>query len=87
MPARNPPKNGRPWTPERVRERIRIGLIADRLDKQALNELDADMTDAQLAAAKFLMERVVAKAEAPRQLNVNLSLSDLIKQSVDARDQ
>lgn len=85
MAARKPPRNGRPWTPEKVRERIKLGMIADRLNKQALDE--ASMSDEARDAAKFLFSQLIAKAEAPRTLNVNLSLADLIKQSVNARDQ
>jgi len=83
MPARNPPKNGRPWTPEKVRERIRIGLIVGRLERQALGELDprrkkgADsaMTNAQLTAAIALMDRCLPKAQAPLDLNVAGSIT------------
>jgi hypothetical protein len=79
MPARNPPKNGRPWTPEKVRDRIRIGLIMSRLEKQALAELDpkakkgADsaMTPAQMQAAIALMHKCLPNAEAPRDINLN----------------
>jgi len=82
MAARKPPRNGRPWTPDRVRERIAASMIADRLNKQALGDLE--MTDAQRDAAKYLLSLIVPKAEAPRQLNVSLSLAELIKQSVNA---
>jgi hypothetical protein len=57
-------------------------MIADRLNKQALGDLE--MTDAQRDAAKYLLSLIVPKAEAPRQLNVSLSLAELIKQSVNA---
>lgn len=83
MAARNPPKNGRAWTPERVRERIRTGLLVSRLEKQALNELkDEEMTALQQDAAKYLVSLIVPRAEAAKNINVNLSLSDLIKQSM-----
>lgn len=36
MAARKAPKNGRAWTPEKVRERIRVGLLVSRIEKQAL---------------------------------------------------
>jgi len=56
-------------------------MIADRLDKQALGEIE--MSDASRDIAKFLFGHIIAKAEAPRQIDVNLRLSDLIKQSID----
>jgi hypothetical protein len=68
-----------------VVKRIQTSQLINRLQDNALGEFDMDPTAA--ANARFLIERTLAKAEAPRQLNVNLSLSDLIKQSVDARDQ
>ncbi len=40
MAARKPPRNGRPWTPEKVRERIRISMIVSRLQRQALGQLE-----------------------------------------------
>jgi hypothetical protein len=81
MPARNPPKNGRPWTPERVRERIRVGLIARRLNDQALGTLE--MSDGSRDAAKYLMSLVVPKAEAPREVNVtgSITLTQLVEQA------
>lgn len=40
MAARKPPKNGRPYVPEKVRERIRLGMLIYRMQAQALGELD-----------------------------------------------
>ncbi len=71
------------WTPQIVRDRIRTSMLIQRLEKQALNEDEVEMNALQQDAAKFLVSLVVAKAEAPRQLDVNLRLSDLIKQSID----
>lgn len=82
MAARLPPKNGRPWTPERVRERIRTGLLLRRLQDHALGSVE--MTKSQVAAAEFLLSRIAPRAEAPRNLNVTgtLTLTDLIHQAI-----
>lgn len=40
MPARKQPPRGKPWTPEIVRQRIRVSMIVNRLEKQALGLLD-----------------------------------------------
>jgi hypothetical protein len=53
MAARLEPKNGRPWTPERVRERIRVGLLVKRLQRHALGKLE--MTKTEIAAARILL--------------------------------
>jgi len=72
MAARKPPKNGRPWTPQKVRERIRIGLIASRLEKHALGQLKEDakraidrpMSDNGIKAAIALFDRCIPRAQA-----------------------
>lgn len=70
MPARNPPKNGRPWTPEKVRERIRLAKIVNRLERAALNELpakgrgpNAPLTMLQLQAGVALLDRCLPRAQ------------------------
>lgn len=72
----------RTWTPQIVRDRIRTSMLIQRLEKQALAEDDVEMNALQQDAAKFLVSLVVAKAEAPREYNVNLTLSELIKRSI-----
>jgi hypothetical protein len=69
--ARKPPRNNRPWTPEKVRERIRISMIARRLELCALNKLKADAKNAadrpmdaiQLRAAAELLDRCLPRAQ------------------------
>lgn len=70
---------------ELVLKRIKTSQLINRLQNNAMGQFEMDPTAA--ANARFLVERTLAKAEAPRQLNVNLSLSELIKQSVSATDQ
>lgn len=65
---------------ELVVKRIKTSQLVNRLQDNALGECEMDPTAA--ANARFLIERTLAKAEAPKQLNVNLSLSELIRQSV-----
>lgn len=68
----------RTWTPEIVRQRIRTSMLVRRLMDQATGKIE--MTDNQLAAAKFLVERVVPRAEAKKDVNVSgtLTLAQLV---------
>ena len=72
-------------------ERLRIGTIMGRLEKQALGELssrrkqgmDSAMTLAQQDAAKFLVSLVIPKAEAPKQLDLGGNITVVMR---DPRD-
>lgn len=57
MAARLEPKSGRPWTPERVRLKIKATLIAKRLQDHILN--GAEMTNSQVLAANILLKKTV----------------------------
>lgn len=57
MPARDRPKNGRAWTPEKVRERIRTALIARRLTEHVLG--DVKMSASQVTAALGLLRKTL----------------------------
>lgn len=57
MAARTQPKNGRAWTPERVRERIRVALLSKRLQDHALGKLE--MTDSQRKATEILLKKTL----------------------------
>jgi hypothetical protein len=58
-------KDGRIRSPrERLREKIRLGMMIDRLDKCANGEIE--MTATQLNAAKFLINKLIADAPAPK---------------------
>jgi hypothetical protein len=70
---------------ELVLKRIRIRQLCNRLELNALGELKnpqgdpIQMTDGQIRSATFLIERTVAKAEAPKDLNLNGNLTVSIK--------
>jgi hypothetical protein len=74
------------WTPEIVKERIRVGVLLRLVHKQALIDLEANpkakdvMSDKSLRAAMFLLERVAPKAEPLKQIEVTgkLTLEQLI---------
>jgi hypothetical protein len=74
MAARKTHPN-RVWTPQKVRERIRAGLLVRRLQDQALGKIV--MTQEQIRATEFLLSRIVPRAEpareAPNQLQINVS--------------
>lgn len=68
----------RNWTPEVVKQRIKVGLLVKRLEDHAHGLVE--MSQSQVNAAKFLIERVVARAESPRQVDVtgHISLERLL---------
>lgn len=53
---------------ELVLKRIRTSQLVNRLQDAALGKFD--MTRTQVAAAVFLIERTIARAEAPKDLNL-----------------
>jgi hypothetical protein len=54
---------------ELVLKRIKTSQLVNRLQDNALGQFEMDPTAA--ANARFLIERTLAKAEAPKQLDVN----------------
>jgi hypothetical protein len=67
---------------EQVLERIRLSNLVTRLQKNALRQLRnpndnsvVSMTEGEIRSAIFLIERKLAKAEAPKDLNVNGTLN------------
>lgn len=46
-----------PWTPEKVRERIKTSVIADRLMKHVLGQIE--MSPTQISAALGLLRKVL----------------------------
>lgn len=94
------------FTHEITKERIRLGVLLARIEKQALGELrghelyerpkeawgkvslnkdgtpkmitavrSTEMTPLQLAAAQYLVDKIVPKAEAPKQLELSGSIT------------
>lgn len=55
-------RNKRPWTPEKVRQRIRVGVILTRLKNHMLGKVE--MTPTQLGAAKILLAKCVPDLKA-----------------------
>jgi|HubBroStandDraft_4_1064222.scaffolds.fasta_scaffold317380_4 hypothetical protein len=80
MAARLNPRNT-----ESVVACIKAKQLLEKLQNHVLDE--PNMEKSQVTACTWMLERILARAEAPRQLNVNLSLSELIKQSVNARSE
>jgi hypothetical protein len=50
------------WTPEKVRNRIRTGVLVKRLEKHALGKLD--MTEGQRAATLALLRKTLPDLQA-----------------------
>jgi hypothetical protein len=54
-------------------KRIKTSQLINRLQDNALGEVEMDQVEA--ANARFLVERTLAKAEAPKQLDVNANVN------------
>lgn len=52
---------------ESWKEKIRISMILNRVDKQALGEIE--MTPMQMEAAKFLLNKVISNAATDNNVN------------------
>jgi len=70
-----------------VLERIQLSNLVTRVQKHALRQLknpndgtEISMTDGELRAALFLIERKLARAEAPKKLEVSgtVTLAELV---------
>lgn len=59
MAARNADRK-KAWTPTRVRERIRVGLLMRRLTDHVLGKVE--MTTSQVQAATFLVSQSIGSA-------------------------
>lgn len=82
---------GRPkgiWTPEIVKQRIRATKLMQRLQNHAFGtlknsvngeEVPAEMTDSQIKAAVFLLERLVPRAEAKKEVGLSGSLTTVVQ--------
>lgn len=71
------------WTPEIVRERIRTSKLVERLIKHSLGEVE--MSPQQAASLRFAIERVIPRAEAPKQLDITgrLTLDQLLTEALN----
>lgn len=73
---------------ELVLARIKTSQLVNRLQDNALGNLknskgeSIQMTEGQVRSATFLVERTLAKAENPKDINLNLSLENLITASM-----
>jgi hypothetical protein len=70
----------RTWTPEVVRQRIRVSMLMKRLEDHATGKLE--MSPQQAKSLHFAIDRVIPRAEAPKDINLHLSLEELIAASM-----
>lgn len=66
-----------PWTPDKVRERIKTSVIADRLSKHVLGQIE--MSPTQVRAAEILLRKTVpdlSATELTGELKVNHDITD-----------
>lgn len=76
---------------ELVLKRIQVSNLVTRLQKNALRQLKnpndpnevISMTQSEIDCAKFLIERTVAKAVLPQDLNVNGNLTCVFRDPTD----
>ena len=64
---------------EEFRQKVQVGVLADRLNKHALGEIE--MTQTQISAAKILIDKAVSNA--PQDVNNNTTLSGTIHTKVE----
>jgi len=76
MAARLNPRNT-----ESVLAKIKADQLIEKLQNHVLN--GEEMEKSQVTAATWMLSRILGQAENPKQLNVNVSLADLIKQATD----
>lgn len=68
------------WTPDVVRKRIQTTKLVERLQDHALGKVE--MTKTQVTAAQYLVSRSIPQAEAPKDINLNVSLENLVTASL-----
>jgi hypothetical protein len=71
------------WTPERVRERIRVGMLLRKLHDHIENAKEHPFGITQLKAATFLLSRVVGNATQPQDLNVMGNMQFVFRNPTD----
>jgi hypothetical protein len=76
------------WTPDKVRERIKTGVILDRLEKHTLGELD--LTQTQLKAAEILLRKTIPDLKAVEHsgdaANPVKVVTDIVLRACDSTD-
>lgn len=70
----------RTWTPEVVRQRIRVSMLMKRLENHATGKIE--MSPQQAKSLHFAIDRVIPRAEAPKDINLNVSLESLVTASL-----
>jgi hypothetical protein len=80
-PAKVPDKTR--FTHEITKDRIRLGLLLGRIEQHGLGELKK-MPPTQLAAAQYLVDKIIPKAVAPQQLQVSGNIT-VIRRDPTAR--
>lgn len=61
------------WTPAKVRQRIQVGVLLDRLQKQGTGELE--MSNNAVKAAMYLIDQAIGKATQPLSSDPNQPLA------------
>jgi|SRR5579862_1011764 len=71
------------WTPEVVRERIRVGMLLRKLQDHVVDPKKHPFGITQLKAATFLLSRVVATPSEPQDLNINGNITAVFRDPTD----
>jgi hypothetical protein len=66
---------------ELVLKRIKTSQLVNRLQDNAFGKIE--LTEGQIQCAKFLIERTVAKAVMPQDLNINGNLTCIFRDPTD----
>lgn len=79
MAARLNPRNS-----EAIMRKIRAAQLLEKLQNHVLEH--EEMAKSQVTAATWLLERILARAEAPKQLDINGNLNLTVMTGVPQRD-
>jgi hypothetical protein len=83
MAARQEPKNGRAWTPEKVRQRIRVALLLKRLEDHVLD--GSEMSKTQVAAATVLLKKTLPDLQSIEATHRGDALNPIMITATDSR--
>jgi hypothetical protein len=84
---RRPPRGQRPWTPEKVRERIQVSWMVRRLQLHFAGKLKVPLDATQIRAAEILLARALPTlAQTDLTVEGTLGHADVTDKPISADD-
>jgi len=71
------------WTPEKVRQRIRVGVLQKRLQDHALGKLD--MTDSQRRAIEILLKKTLPDLQSIEATHKGDAANPIVISTIDSK--